>query len=56
MPHVCNCQTLKGVEALEILYVTAKLQNGVMRDETLVIYVTAELWDVTVRGDELGTR
>ena len=44
---------MKGVEALEILYVTAKLRDGTMRDETLVICVTAELQDATVRGNEL---
>ena len=48
--------TMKGVEALEILYVTAKLRNGAMRDEMLVICITAVLRDATVQGDELGTR
>ena len=35
---------MKGVEALEILYVTAKLRDRVMRDEMLVFCVTAERW------------
>ena len=58
MLRACNCQarTMKGVEALEILYVTVKLRDGAMRDETLVICITAELRDVMVRGDELKTR
>ena len=47
--------TMKGVEAFEILNVTAKLRDGVMHDETLVICVTSELSDATVWGNELGT-
>ena len=48
--------TMEGVEVLEILYVTAKLRDGAMHDETFVICITAELRDATVRGDELEIR
>ena len=40
--------TMKGVEAHEILYVTTKLWDGAIRNEMLVIYVTAELRDAMV--------
>ena len=43
-------RTMKPVEVLKIVYVTAKLQDGAMRDETLVICVTAELQDAKVQG------
>ena len=43
--------TIKGVELYTSL--PCKLQNGAMRDEMLVICVTAEFQDATVHGDEL---
>ena len=47
---------MKGIEALEILYVTAKLRDGAMCDEMLAICVAAKLWDTVVQADELETR
>ena len=49
---IAKLRTIKRVEVLEILYITAKLRDGAMHDETLVICGTAELRDATVRGKE----
>ena len=45
---------MKGIEVLKIVYITAKLWNGVICDETLMICITADLRDAIVQGDELG--
>ena len=46
---------MKGVEAVENLYVIAKLRDrdGAMCDETFVTCVTAKLRDAMVWGNEL---
>ena len=41
---------MKGVEAFKILYVTAKLWDGSMSNETLVICVNAKLRDSAGKG------
>ena len=45
--------TLKRVEAFKIIYVTAKLQDRAMHDETLVVCITAEFWNATIWDEEL---